>query len=83
MSRKTLLVFSIFADVLDFLVVGQIPILSWVIDIPLIVLHVQYAGLRGLWTLLELVPFVGLLPVFTIATFAHKPISGGDDLRAV
>ena len=72
MDRKTLIIFSIIADVLDLLVIGQIPVLSWVIDIPLIIMHVSFAGMAGFWTVVELVPVAGLLPLFTVAAFAHR-----------
>ncbi len=72
MTKQQLIVASIIADVLDLIVVGQIPGLSWFIDVPLIVMHVAYAGAGGLWTVLELVPIAGTLPMFTIAAFAHE-----------
>jgi len=71
MSRKTLLVTSLIADVLDILVIGQVPGLSWIIDLPLIVMHVAYAGPSGFSTLVELVPVVGTLPLFTLAALSH------------
>jgi hypothetical protein len=70
-TRQNLIVASLIADALDIAVVGQWPGLSWLIDLPLIALHVWYAGPAGLPTLLELVPVVGTLPLFTVAAFSH------------
>lgn len=72
MTRKDLITASIIADVLDIFVIGQIPGLSWFVDIPVIIMHVSFAGSAGFSTLLELVPGVGTLPVFTIAAFSHS-----------
>jgi hypothetical protein len=63
MSRKTLLI----ADLLDLVVVGQIPGLSYFIDGPLIAMHVAFAGPAGLATALELVPVVGTILIVTLA----------------
>jgi hypothetical protein len=70
-TKKHLLIASLIADALDFAVIGQMPGLSWFIDIPLIAMHVAYAGPAGFSTLLELVPVVGTLPLFTIAALSH------------
>jgi hypothetical protein len=71
-SRKTLLIVSLIADALDIMVVGQIPGLSWIIDLPVIAMHVAFAGPAGFSTLLELVPVVGTIPLFTLAALTHK-----------
>lgn len=71
MTRNQLITASIVADVLDIFVIGQIPGVSWFIDIPVIVMHVAFAGPGGLSTLLELIPGVGTIPIFTIAAFSH------------
>jgi len=73
MTKKELIAASIAADVLDLIVVGQIPGLSWLIDIPVICMHVAFAGAAGLLTMFELIPVVGTIPLFTIAAFAHSP----------
>ena len=70
-SRKTLLIASLIADLLDLLLVGQVPGLSYFIDGPLIAMHVAFAGPAGLATLLELVPVIGTLPLFTIAAMRY------------
>lgn len=72
MNKQQLIVASIIADVLDVFVVGQIPVLSWFIDIPIIIMHVNFAGAKGFMTLIELVPVVGTLPLFTFAAFSHS-----------
>jgi hypothetical protein len=71
LTKQQLIVFSVVADVLDVLVIGQVPGLSWFIDIPVILMHLAYAGSRGWTTLIELVPVVGTLPLFTIAAMSH------------
>lgn len=73
MSRTQLIVASLIADFLDLAVVGQIPFLSWIIDIPLIAMHVSFGGLHALYTILELAPGVGTLPIFTLAAIVNKP----------
>jgi hypothetical protein len=66
-------VFSLIADVLDFFVAGQIPILSWVIDIPVLIMHVAFAGAKGFFTLLEMIPVVGTVPLFTASALLQTP----------
>lgn len=72
MTRQQLIVASVIADVLDVFVIGQVPGLSWFIDIPIICMHVAFAGPKGFMTLIELVPVVGTLPLFTFAAFSHE-----------
>jgi len=72
MTRSQLIGVSLAADILDVLVVGQLPVISWVIDIPVILMHLKFAGAKGFWTILELVPVVGTLPLFTVAAFTHE-----------
>jgi hypothetical protein len=72
MKKSTLVTLSLIGDLLDIAVIGQIPGLSWFIDIPIIICHVAYAGPGGFMTMLELIPVVGTLPLFTIAALAHK-----------
>lgn len=71
MTKRNLVTVSIFADALDVAVIGQIPGLSWFIDIPVILMHLLYAGPKALPTLLELVPVVGTIPLFTIAALSY------------
>ena len=71
MSMKSLIAISLIADGLDLLLVGQIPGLSLIIDGPLLALHFKYGGVKALPTLLELIPGVGTLPVFTMAALQY------------
>lgn len=73
MDRSQLIIFSLIGDVLDFLVIGQAPIISWVIDIPVVLMHVYFAGPKGFFTIVELIPVVGTLPVFTASALIQKP----------
>ena len=71
LTRKLLIIASLVADALDIAVVGQIPGLSYAIDLPIIAMHVAFAGPAGLATLLELVPMVGTVPMFTAAAMMY------------
>ena len=71
MTKKQLVTASLIADALDMVLVGMIPGLSWLIDLPVVAMHVAYAGPVGLLTLFELVPVVGAIPIFTIAAMSH------------
>lgn len=75
MTKQTLVILSVIADLLDLFVVGQIPGLSWIVDIPLILMHVSFAGSKGWLTMLEIIPLAGTFPVFTIAgmLYGHQP----------
>lgn len=72
MDRSTLIIFSLIADVLDFFVIGQAPVVSWIIDIPVIIMHLAFGGLKGLATMFELVPIVGTIPLFTATAIFMK-----------
>jgi hypothetical protein len=67
MTKKTLITCSIIRDALNWLLVGQIPGVCQLLDVPLLIMHYKYAGPQASWTLLELIPMVGLIPIFTIA----------------
>ena len=72
-QQKQLFYMCLLADILDLLIVGQWPGLSWVIDIPAIVMYVSYAGTAGLTKLLlELIPVIGTFPIFTLAAMSHR-----------
>ena len=71
MTKKQLITWSIARDALDFVAIGQIPPFSWVLDVPLIIMHFSYAGSAALITLFELIPIVGLFPFFTVAAFSY------------
>jgi hypothetical protein len=71
MTKKMLVAVSADADALDVVVIGQLPGLSWFIDAPVLAMHFMYAGPKALPTLLELVPVVGTIPLFTIAALSY------------
>ena len=71
MTKKHLMIVSLIADGLDLMLVGMIPGLSLVIDLPVVAMHVAYAGPSGLLTLLEAVPLVGFVPIFTAAAMMY------------
>lgn len=64
-NSKLLLAASIAADILDFAGIGQIPGLGHLLDVPIFILHFLAGGPKALPVLLELIPFVGVLPIFT------------------
>lgn len=71
-SRKTLLVVSGIADALDFLGFGAFPFFwTFVIDIPITIIHFCYAGPRALVVLAEYIPFVGFVPIYTLAALFY------------
>ena|GEM_PF-5800494 len=72
MTKKQLLIASGIADSLDLIAVGQIPGLSWFVDIPVLLIHVAFAGPKGWITVLELVPLVGTIPIFTLAALQYE-----------
>ena len=65
MPSRMLLTLSIIADILDIFVVGQIPGLSHIIDVPIILLHFLAGGPRAFLTILEALPLAGFLPIFS------------------
>ena len=71
MNRGQLIMWSVIADVLDIVVIGQTPI-GWVIDLPLIVMHFVAYGPAAILNLLELIPGIGFIPVFTIMALKAK-----------
>jgi hypothetical protein len=70
-TRKTLIIASLVADALDLLLVGLLPGVGWLIQGPVIAMHVAYAGPVGWAMLLELVPMMGAIPMFTVAALAY------------
>jgi hypothetical protein len=70
-TRKQLIIASMIADALDLLMIGQIPVVGWFIQVPVLAMHVAYAGNVGWAMLLELVPVAGTLPMFTIAAMSY------------
>lgn len=75
MNSKLLLGVSIAADLLDFAVIGQIPGLGHLLDLPVFILHFWAGGPKALFVLAELIPVVGVLPIFSF--FAWKYHSTG------
>lgn len=71
MTKRQLIMWSIARDSLDFIGIGQIPPLSWLLDLPLIFMHFSFAGKAATIVLFELIPFVGILPLFTFAAFSY------------
>jgi hypothetical protein len=66
-----LIKWSIARDLLDLLIVGQLPGVGALLDLPLIIMHFDYAGPAAAVTLLEAIPVVGLLPIFTIMALCY------------
>ena len=62
MTKSTLIKLSLIGDAL-----GLVPVLGTIISIPLLIVHYSYAGPRALWCLIEMLPMVGFLPIFSIA----------------
>ncbi|GAB3957216.1 hypothetical protein GCM10028805_49280 [Spirosoma harenae] len=60
---------SIIADLLDFTGVGHF---FYVADIIVIVLHMLHAGPKALLGILDMIPGVGLIPVFTFLSLSYK-----------
>lgn len=59
---------SIIADVLDLTVVGHF---LYPLDILVIVVHLIYGGPRALIGILDMIPGVGLLPIYSILAFTY------------
>lgn len=72
MNKTTLLFVSIFTDTLDIFVVGQIPGLGQIIDLPAALMHFVFAGPAALVTLLDMVPVVGIIPIFTLMALSYE-----------
>jgi hypothetical protein len=71
MTKAQLVAISLVRDILDFTPVGHIPILDQVLDLPVIYLHYKYADKRALLVAPELVPLVGVLPIFTVCALSY------------
>jgi uncharacterized membrane-anchored protein YitT (DUF2179 family) len=70
-TKTQLIAVSAIRDLLDFVVVGQIPGLNWILNLPVIWLHYRFAGPRALVTLFENVPGIETLPCFTVAAISY------------
>ena len=71
MTKSQLIAWSVARDVLDLTPIGHIPLIDQLLDMPIIAMHFKYAGPRAFAVLPELVPFVGVLPVFTIMALMY------------
>lgn len=69
--RTWVILASIFADILDLTGVGHV---TYFVDAAVIVLHLVYAGPRALIGILDMIPGVGMAPVFTVlaSTYDRK-----------
>jgi hypothetical protein len=72
MTKSQLITVSGVRDFLDFILIGQIPGLNWLLDLPVLIMHLKYAGPVALFTLLEAFPIVGFFPIWTIAAMSYK-----------
>ncbi len=71
MSKTTLVIISALRDVLDLLIVGQIPVLNIIVNVPVMIAHYWYAGPVSLLSLIENVTGVETLPCFTALALAY------------
>jgi hypothetical protein len=71
MTKSQLIKWSFGRDVLDWLGIGQVPPLSWILDVPILWKHFEYAGPAACIAALELIPVVGALPIFTVAAMLY------------
>lgn len=60
--RTWMIVASVIADLIDLTGIGQLAI---PIDIAVITLHLIYAGPRALIGIVDMIPVVGFLPIYT------------------
>lgn len=72
MTKSQLIKWSIARDALNFIGIGQIPVLCWLLDLPILVMHFNYAGAAALFTLLETIPIIGFFPFFTVAALCYS-----------
>lgn len=66
--RQFIIGASILADILDFTIVGQF---IYVVDVIIIILHMVYAGPKALLGILDMIPGVGLIPVYTFLSLSY------------
>lgn len=71
MTKAQLIAISAIRDLLDVLIIGQLPVLNWCLNAPVIFFHYRFAGPRALFTLLENLPGVETLPCFTAMALAY------------
>ncbi|MBL9118516.1 MAG: hypothetical protein JNL80_01220 [Phycisphaerae bacterium] len=71
MTKSQLILLSAVRDVLDFTPIGHIPVLDQLLDIPVIVAHFRYAGPRAFVVIPELMPLIGILPLYTLVALFY------------
>jgi hypothetical protein len=81
MTKRQLIFWSLLRDVLDVVGIGQIPGLNWVLNVPLIIMHFHFAGMRAWLTLFENIPVVETLPFFTVAALSYPDPNLNSELR--
>jgi hypothetical protein len=67
--RQVVITASIIADALDFTGIGHF---LYPIDLVVIFLHLLYAGPKALTGLLDMIPVVGVIPIYTILALTYK-----------
>lgn len=60
---------SIVADLLDFTGIGHF---MYPVDIVIIIIHMLYAGPKALIGVLDAVPVIGILPIYTFLALTYK-----------
>jgi hypothetical protein len=71
MTKSHLIKWSVARDALNFMCIGQLPGLAWLLDLPLLIMHFNYAGPAAIFTILEMIPVVGFFPFFTVAAMLY------------
>lgn len=69
MKKWTIVGLSILADALDFTGIGQI---FYIVDFVIIIIHLLYAGPKALIGILDLIPGVGFIPIYTFLALTYK-----------
>jgi hypothetical protein len=59
---------SVLADLLDFTGVGHF---LYFVDIIIIIIHLFHFGPKALWGIIDMIPAVGFLPVFTYLALSN------------
>ena len=72
MFRNIIVGISILADLLDFTGVGHF---LYFIDVVVIILHMLYAGPKALIGILDMLPGIGVLPIYTALSLTYEPKS--------
>jgi hypothetical protein len=66
--RQFVIVASIIADLLDFTGIGHF---MYPIDMIVIIIHMLYVGPKALVGVLDMVPAVGVLPIYTFLSLTY------------